>query len=131
MKKLILILAIVVLFSCSIQKKNIIGQYNSSCALYGNQASIVLKVNSDSTFSYARPYVEKLITGNWKVVNRKLILDSPEFSDSLNSDYLPKIKYTSAYNVDVYLVKNNKLLKADESGFTKECHLVKVKSYSN
>lgn len=117
---------VMILTSCGVTQNRIIGQYNSTCALYGNQSIVVVKVNKDSTFSYSRPYVEEDVIGNWEIVKNTLVLTSEEFSAPHDDEFSPRFKYTAADGKDIYLITGKRLLMADKEGFKRECYLLKV-----
>lgn len=124
--KIYYLLLVLIQTSCVAQSK-IVGQYNSTCAIYDSQSIVVLTLKSDRTFTYSRPYVDDDVTGSWKVVENTLVLTSDIFENPDEDEYAPRSKYTKAEDKDVYLIKGKKLLMASEEGFTDECYLMKVK----
>ena len=120
-------LLVFVLFCTSCNSMKILGTYNSTCILYG-YPSLVVKFNSDSTFTYKMPYVEE-ISGVWSVKNDTLLLHSDKFSNLPPSEVKPADEYNKYTNldgkIDAYLVKGNKLYTINKEGYTKNCYLKK------
>ena len=124
----------IVLASCTVNPSRILGEYQSSCILH-NKPDLLLKLNKDKTFEYQLAYLDEIITGNWRIIDNEIILESDYFLNEYTEkkfpdtpkELTPKYKYTEREEKDVYIFRRNKLMVMEKEGIKRGCHLFKMK----
>lgn len=141
-KSVFFLIAILHLSSCGVTH-NVIGHYRSTCCNLG-LPDLEAHFNKDGTFSYKRAHDPVAIFGKWETGNDTLFLYSKNFEHEAtrigkvvdyitanpNSTDVPLVsngQYTQMKGRDAYLIKGNKLYPMAENGYTKQCHLIRIK----
>jgi len=124
----LVIIVITLVISCAAGKPKLqIGKYASTCIVYSEYELIM-----DSTFRYKLAYLDEDIVGHWKVSGNKLILESDFFLDSYITkkypntpkDIIPGYKYTNNEELDIYIIKKDKLIPTEKNGKKITCTLL-------
>ncbi len=125
MNKLSFILASFFFISCKSVKISS-GKFKSSCYLQ-TRTELILTLDSDSTFKYEFAFNDEKIVGYWNLQKDTLVLRADKFSETRDR-MSPKIKNTDLIDMDLYLVKKNKLYPINKEGVAKECYLEQIKN---
>lgn len=118
-----ILLLCILLSSCTIKLEEGV-RLQSSCWLH-IYPDLIIKLEKDS-FEYDLAYVDKPVTGTWKIIRDTLFLSSDEF---ITDNEFVKKKYTTFNsNSDAFLIRGKKLFGIDSTGMhNSDCFLFKIK----